>query len=113
MCVGMGNNVDCVGFGIDLERHIVGAFMKYISKERLETLLNNTSYITANDLLRVLINECQELNPWQPIETAPKDRRILLLYQDGDVRIDWWHHESQQGNKIVAWMEIPETPNDL
>ena len=53
--------------------------MKYISEERLETLLNNTSYITANDLLRVLINECKELNPWQPIETSPKDRRILLL----------------------------------
>ena len=84
--------------------------MKYISEERLETLWNNTSYMTAKYLLRVLINECKELNPWQPIETSPKDRRILLLYEDGDVRIDWWHHESQQDNKIVAWIEIPEPP---
>lgn len=85
--------------------------MKYISKERLETLLNNTSYITANDLLRVLINECKELNQWQPIdENTPRDRRILLLYEDGDVRIDWWHHSSQQDNRIVAWIEIPEPP---
>jgi len=84
--------------------------MKYVSEEMLKTLLNNTSYITANDLLRVLINECQELNQWQPIELAPKDRRILLLYEDGDVRVDWWHHESQQDNKIAAWIEIPEPP---
>lgn len=61
-------------------------------------------------ILQVILRACKELNPWQPIETAPKDRRILLLYQDGDVRIDWWHHESQQDNKIVAWTEIPEPP---
>lgn len=57
------------------------------------------------------MSEWKELNQWRPIETAPKDRRILLLYQDGDVRKDWWHHESQQSdNKIVAWTEIPEPP---
>ena len=60
---------------------------------------------------KFIITECKELNQWQPIdENTPRDRRILLLYEDGDVRIDWWHHESQQDNKIVAWIELPEPP---
>lgn len=93
--------------------------MKYISEERLEKLWSiivksdrMDTLVYKSDLIRFLIeSECEELNPWQPIETAPKDRRILLLYQDGDVRKDWWHHESQQSdNKIVAWTEIPEPP---
>lgn len=86
--------------------------MKYISEERLREKFRSLYWSngTEEELLKALINECKELNQWQSIETAPKDRRILLLYQDGDVRIDWWHHESQQDNKIVAWIEIPEPP---
>lgn len=91
--------------------------MKYISEERLkETLASfNNNFGDIVEAKRCLLDyllefECTELNQWQPIETAPKDRRILLLYEDGDVRIDWWHHSSQQDNKIVAWTELPETP---
>ena len=95
--------------------------MKYISEERLMELLaqykavaelncNPIHFDGMLDMLEMVIDECKELNQWQPIETSPKDRRILLLYEDGDVRIDWWHHESQQDNKIVAWIEIPEPP---
>lgn len=94
--------------------------MKYISEERLKEILasfnNNFGDVVESKrcLLDYLLEfECTELNQWHswsPIEPAPKDRRILLLYEDGDVRIDWWHHESQQDNKIVAWIEIPEPP---
>lgn len=83
--------------------------MKYISEERLAEIRDSVRAGQSKLFVHLLINQCKELNPWQPIETAPKDRRILLLYQDGDVRVDWWHHESQQSdNKIVAWTEIPE-----
>lgn len=90
--------------------------MKYISEERLETLLNNTSYITANDLLRVLINECKELNQWHPIETAPKDDTKVLLYTKewGAIHGRWylgigWNCK---GTELYPshWMEIPEPP---
>ena len=93
--------------------------MKYISKERLETLLNNTSYITANDLLRVLINECKELNQWQPIETAPKDREILVYapaYQDLRplISVCKWHESAgfciDELRQPAHWMELPEPP---
>lgn len=84
--------------------------MKYISEERLAEIRDSARAGQSKLFVHLLITQCKELNPWQPIETAPKDRRILLLYEDGDVRIDWWHHESQQDNKIVAWIEIPEPP---
>lgn len=85
--------------------------MKYISEERLAEIKDSIPDGQSKLFVHLLMTECKELNPWQPIETAPKDRRILLLYEDGDVRIDWWYHESQQShNKIVAWTELPETP---
>ena len=93
--------------------------MKYISEERLEKLWSiivksdrMDTLVYKSDLIRFLIeSECEELNQWRMIdENTPRDRRILLLYHDGDVRIDWWHHESQQDNKIAAWMELPEPP---
>lgn len=114
MCVGMGNNGDCVGFGNDLERHFIGDSMKYISEERLETLLNNTSYITANDLLRVLINECIELNQCQPIESAPKDRKIMIFSDTYGWEFGWYNEKSDRWSyyphKPKAWMEIPAPP---
>lgn len=85
--------------------------MKYISEERLAEIKDIVTDGPSKLFVQLLITQCKELNPWQPIdENTPRDRRILLLYQDGDVRIDWWHHESQQDNKIAAWIEIPEPP---
>lgn len=87
--------------------------MKYISEEFLISCMKDPR---AKDgilkILQAFLRECKELNQWQPIdESTPRDRRIVLLYEDGDVRVDWWHHESQQSdNKIVAWIEIPEPP---
>lgn len=82
-----------------------------ISKERLETLLNYTGYITANDLLRVLTNECTELNPWLPIEQAPKDRPVLLYISAGPITCRQF-----VGNAYDSWAWQPthyqELPGD-
>lgn len=85
--------------------------MKYISEERLAEIKDSVTDGQSKLFVHLLITQCKELNPWQPIdENTPRDRRILLLYEDGDVRIDWWHHSSQQDNRIVAWTELPEPP---
>jgi hypothetical protein len=59
---------------------------------------------------------------WQPIETAPKDgREIVLSTDDGVVWIAKWSARTQtwddgdfrddiQGARF--WMNIPELPND-
>ena len=69
--------------------------MRGITEERLRELQEKTSNKEYKFLYNwLLITECKELNQWQQIdENTPRDRRILLLYEDGDVRIDWWHHE--------------------
>lgn len=63
-----------------------------ISKEKLEEMLlivqeNKERYFSQNlwlfesDMLRRLISECTELDPWLPIDdNTPKDRSILLLW---------------------------------
>lgn len=83
----------------------------------METLLNNTSYITANDLLRVLINECTELNPWLPIdENTPKDRLILLFDISRGVIIGQWYDGHWVSSMIIMhdvthWQELPGDPD--
>ena len=60
---------------------------------------------------------------WRPIETAPKDRRILAWEPgEGAVTLDWdeecgWGQESDSGRWThfapTHWMPIPtEDPND-
>jgi hypothetical protein len=43
---------------------------------------------------------------WQPMETAPKDRDILLLYQSGDERrftVGKWNTDAKGANPRPYW----------
>lgn len=60
-----------------------------ISKERLVELKDNLSDNQSKLFMQLLIAECKELNPWLPIESAPKDRRILLKYVNLKVVGEW------------------------
>lgn len=65
-------------------------------------------------------------NQWQPIETAPKDgRRVLLAYADGEVREGWWHatanppcalwrNDSGRPMKMnpIHWRPFPPAPTE-
>jgi len=51
-----------------------------ISKKRLEEILQSNQCTFEREILDEIIKECTELNPWLPIEQAPKDRRIRLYY---------------------------------
>lgn len=70
-------------------------------------------------MIYALINECEELNPWQPIETAPKDRSILLFSPDTIRKIVVGHYDSvslkfkgyaEQYDNPTHWQELPENP---
>ncbi len=54
--------------------------MRGITEERLKEVFSKL-YWSRNDekeLFTALLSECTELNAWQPIETAPRDREILV-----------------------------------
>ena len=66
-----------------------------------------------------LFNECTELNAWQPIETAPKDREILVYappYQDlkSLTKIIAYHNSAgyciDELRYPTHWQELPEDP---
>jgi Protein of unknown function (DUF551) len=65
------------------------------------------------------------MNDWQPIDKAPKDESVILLWSDKDkVCADgFWLQEGYAGNGSwiwpyiyktpTHWMPLPEFPRDL
>ncbi len=99
--------------------------MRGITEERLRKKL---SYINDEDFtisggieenyIMELLDECQELNPWQPIGAAPKDRQIILYTKEYGVtpgqwfpadRTGWWTAHCMPVTP-THWMELPEPP---
>lgn len=69
--------------------------MRVITEERLKEVFSKL-YWSRNDekeLFNALLSECTELNAWHPIETAPRDRNILV-YDPG------------YGHLVVIWSEF-------
>jgi hypothetical protein len=84
------------------------------------------NYSSAADRIAELMAECAELkNPWQPIETAPMDGTLILLFQSDsynqspepitaswdnsfgwmdNARGSWW------GFDATHWMPLPKPP---
>ena len=71
------------------------------------------------NILHMLVDECKELNAWQPIETAPKDREILVYappYQDlkSLTKIIAYHNSAgyciDELRYPTHWQELPEDP---
>ena len=90
--------------------------MRGITEERLMDLAEQSEY---SRLLADLLDECTELNAWQPIETAPKDREILVYappYQDlkSLTKIIAYHDSAgyciDELRYPTHWKELPEDP---
>lgn len=92
--------------------------MKGISEERLTQLLGE-AYGEYEELFicNLLNNECKELQPWQPIESAPKYRKILLYFPQvyGWDITNWDHKRNCWENygfyTPTHWLELPESPS--
>lgn len=69
--------------------------MRGISEERLRGLYgDNYTSKYEDEVILKLLDKCQELNPWLPIdENTPKDRELLLLYSDKTKVVGVWHKD--------------------
>lgn len=95
--------------------------MRGITEDRLKEVFSKL-YWSRNDekeLFNALLSECTELNAWQPIGTAPKDREILVYappYQDlkSLTKIIAYHDSAgyciDELRYPTHWKELPEDP---
>ena len=83
--------------------------MRGISEERLRELCKRHAFINF------LLDECNELNPWIPIESAPWNKPILVYYPTMEEglrirvigrRVNW----DSSLHKPTHWQELPREP---
>lgn len=95
--------------------------MKGITEERLRELAMAPCDSDTETLMWLLKLESKELNTWLPIESAPKDRQILLLWPDlgvmeGEWIVDvfwcdmWELTGCSMDDQPTHWQELPLDP---
>lgn len=94
--------------------------MRGISKEELRRLRDHYFSLGINPVIDInnLIEQCKELNPWLPIENAPKDKPLLLFVKypeyiiEGSYNKDYeeWHDIDFNVIKPTHYQELPEGP---
>jgi hypothetical protein len=94
-----------------------------------DNVLHHLSMLTAN--VKYLEANCRKANTsWQPIESAPKDKKFLVRYRD-KTTIGWFNgedlflegsqdeyghrsvcHGGMYGKVATHWMPLPEPPTE-
>ena len=93
--------------------------MKGITEERLKEVFSWFYWPSDAEkkFFEALLSECTELSTWQPIETAPHDKWLLVSDAANDIYIGKF--ASQYGRWYVDiginvapthWQELPEDP---
>ena len=90
-----------------------------ISKEKLANI-NPWVFETQQDLLNFILDSCKELDPWLPIENAPKDRYVRVFapaYQDlpSLQQVCKWHESAgfciDELRTPTHYKELDDEPN--
>lgn len=95
--------------------------MRGITEERLKELLLIYPEINIDYLIS---EECNELNPWQPISTVPKGQPGFLALSNDRDAIEWMLDDESSEDKFFNvnsgnytekrhwshWQELPEDP---
>ena len=78
--------------------------------------------IKSDELLDLIIKDCEELNDWNPInENTPKDRRIMLFYENYGMHTGEFkcgHYLADAGLCVPCnikpkyWQELPSLPKE-
>ncbi len=98
----------------------MGLTMRVITEDMLRELWTGLKegFVHPNHFESLMFELCTELNPWQPIDSAPKDRP-LLIYDGNHQRICLWIEDNQAfldewGIAINAqsYQELPEDPEE-
>jgi len=94
--------------------------MEGISKERLIDELEISCEPFRRDVINELIDECTELNPWMPIESAPDEGSFLVYMPEEKRKIqvaEYHPNVNTIGNnfafdltKPTHWCELPDDP---
>ena len=60
------------------------------------------------------------MSEWQPIETAPRDGKLIVVYTKGIIDIAFWNGPLEywatfafyQSKRPTHWMPLPEPPEE-
>ena len=94
--------------------------MRVITEEKLLYFLDDLPDDMCRKTVERILRACTELNAWQPIETAPTGRPILIVFKNGlyevgelningvwicNVGIDYDYEDTP-----THWQELPDDP---
>jgi hypothetical protein len=72
-----------------------------------------STLIAAVEAARAALSAAPVLERWQPIETAPKDEKSLLLGRGNRITIGCWgDYDKYNQPKFTHWMPLPDAPKD-
>lgn len=58
------------------------------------------------------IKELKSLIQWKPINTAPSNERIIVLYRDNSISTIIFDTGYSKETEAIYWTQIPELPNN-
>jgi len=88
--------------------HIVGYVEGSIAMTPVSDIVSTSSIIDyVADLTPITANKWWELAPWQPIETAPLNKRIFTISIYGELSIEAIRYESTKG-WFKKWLPLPD-----
>ena len=88
--------------------------MRGITEERLKSIMNDSRCEIHPEVRLVIASlleaECTELNPWQPIESAPLNKKIRLFWVSSNKQVECTLYSEEDRKYFSHWQELPISP---